>query len=32
MKSTDVIDAIIGDTITYTVVVTNSGIEAVNST
>ncbi|WP_420850843.1 hypothetical protein [Paenibacillus aceris] len=25
-------DAIIGDTITYTVVVTNSGIEAVNST
>lgn len=31
VKSTNVIDAISGDTITYTVVVTNSGIEAVNN-
>ncbi|WP_443147076.1 DUF7507 domain-containing protein [Paenibacillus sp. HWE-109] len=31
VKSTNVIDAIAGDTITYTVVVTNAGIEAVNN-
>ncbi|MGG1518595.1 hypothetical protein ABE504_24460 [Paenibacillus oryzisoli] len=31
VKSTDVIDAVTGDTITYTVVVTNNGIEAVNN-
>ncbi|WP_446686397.1 DUF7507 domain-containing protein [Paenibacillus planticolens] len=31
VKSTDVIDAIEGDTITYQVVVTNNGIEAVNN-
>lgn len=31
VKSTNAIDAIVGDTITYTIVVTNSGIEAVNN-
>jgi uncharacterized repeat protein (TIGR01451 family) len=30
-KSSDVIDAIVGDTITYTVIVTNSGIATVSS-
>ncbi|WP_430041990.1 DUF7507 domain-containing protein [Paenibacillus dokdonensis] len=31
VKSTPSIDAVVGDTITYTIVVTNNGIEAVNS-
>ncbi|WNR43322.1 DUF7507 domain-containing protein [Paenibacillus roseipurpureus] len=31
VKSTDAVDAIVGDTILYKVVVTNSGIEAVNN-
>ncbi|WP_255374485.1 hypothetical protein [Cohnella sp. OV330] len=30
-KSTDAIDAIVGDVITYTILVSNSGIEAVNN-
>ncbi|WP_082927307.1 DUF11 domain-containing protein [Paenibacillus oryzisoli] len=31
VKSTDAVDAIVGDTILYTIVVTNSGIETVNN-
>ncbi|MEK4435525.1 DUF7507 domain-containing protein [Paenibacillus sp. FSL K6-2862] len=31
VKSTDAIDAVVGDVITYTVVVTNAGIEVVNN-
>ncbi|WP_249281017.1 hypothetical protein [Paenibacillus sp. 7516] len=31
VKSTDAIDAVVGDVITYTVVVTNSGIQVVNN-
>lgn len=31
VKSTSAIDAVVGDVITYTVVVTNSGIEVVNN-
>lgn len=31
VKTADVIDAVVGDTITYTIVITNSGLETVNN-